>query len=156
MWQVSMKILLAICVVAGVLLIFFYWSRRLAGSPVVNREVEMQIAGRALILEVAETAESRARGLSGRPKMGEDRGMLFVFDRAGIYPFWMKDTLMPLDIIWLKDGEIKDIVTLEAPTSTLFTPIHVPFALADKALELNAGEAERLGLLVGMKLEMPY
>lgn len=156
MWQVSMKILLAICVVAGVLLIFFYWSRRLAGSPVVNREVEIQIAGRVFTLEIADTEAARARGLSGRHRLDNDRGMLFVFDRAGVYPFWMKDTLIPLDIIWLKDGEIKDIVTLEAPTSTLFTPIHVPFALADKALELNAGEAEKLGLKVGMKLEMPY
>ncbi len=155
MWQVSMKVLFAICAVAAALLVFFYWSRRFAASPVVNREVQTEISGHGFTLEVAETPESRARGLSERPDLDQDRGMLFLFDRAGVYPFWMKDTLIPLDIIWLQDGEIKDIVTLQAPTSTLFTPIHMPLALANAALELNAGEAEKLGLKVGQRLELP-
>ncbi|MDQ7814911.1 MAG: DUF192 domain-containing protein [Patescibacteria group bacterium] len=155
MLQVNFKMMLVLCVAAAAILLFFYWARRSTTAPTANREVAMSISGRAYILEVAETAESRARGLSGRSKMGEDRGMLFIFDRAGVYPFWMKDTLIPLDIIWLKDGEIKDIVTLEAPTSTLFTPIHMPLVLADAALELNAGEANKLGLEVGDRLELP-
>src|SRR5688572_19735970 len=49
-------------------------------------------------LEVARTEDERSRGLMHRPSMPERAGMIFLFERPGIYPFWMKNTLIPLDL----------------------------------------------------------
>jgi hypothetical protein len=54
-----------------------------------------------VVVEIAQTAESRTRGLMFRASMAPDEGMVFVFDEVGFYPFWMKNTLIPLDLIWV-------------------------------------------------------
>ena len=51
--------------------------------------------------EIVDTPETIERGLMFRKSLGPNEGMLFVFEQAGFYPFWMKNTLIPLDIIWL-------------------------------------------------------
>src|SRR4051812_18589529 len=51
-------------------------------------------------LEVARTEPERARGLMFRTALAEQAGMIFLFERPGIYPFWMKNTLIPLDMVW--------------------------------------------------------
>src|SRR3990172_7339338 len=50
-------------------------------------------------VEIADSPEEQAKGLMGRESLEPGKGMLFVFPEEGIYPFWMKDTLMPLDMI---------------------------------------------------------
>jgi uncharacterized membrane protein (UPF0127 family) len=52
-------------------------------------------------VEIAETEEQRARGLMFRERMSPAEGMIFLFEGPGNYPFWMKNTLIPLDMIWL-------------------------------------------------------
>jgi uncharacterized membrane protein (UPF0127 family) len=52
-------------------------------------------------VEIADTEEKRARGLMFREKMAPNDGMIFLFEEPGNYPFWMKNTLIPLDMIWL-------------------------------------------------------
>lgn len=66
-----------------------------------------------LTLEIAHEPEDRARGLMGRVFLPMDRGMLFVFEELGHPSFWMKDTLMPLDIAWLSDaGVVQEVAQL--------------------------------------------
>ena len=91
--------------------------------------------------------------------MPENEGMLFVFESVAIWNFWMKDTLIPLDMIWIaQDGTVVDIIAdvkteLGKPDADL-TILH-PKAEAKYTIELNAGSAKRIGLTVGMKIRLP-
>lgn len=101
--------------------------------------------------EIADTTAKQAKGLSGRDVLAPKAGMLFVFNTTGIYPFWMKDTRIPLDIIWINDHTIVEIQSLE-PESTTNIPQHTPTQKADTVLELNQGEANKFNLTPGTKL----
>lgn len=103
--------------------------------------------GDSITAELAVTPEERAQGLMFRKKIDFDQGMLFIFDREDIYSFWMKNMLIPLDIIWL-DGQ-KRVVHIERtlppceeePCASYSTKIPALYVL-----ELKAGSAERRSL----------
>lgn len=104
-------------------------------------------------LEIADTDEERQQGLSGRDGLAPKTGMLFQFGKPGIYPFWMKDMKFALDIVWLDGDEVVEVATLKPPQETGFIPaVHIPTHRADTVLEINAGEAERLGLIKGNRV----
>src|SRR3989338_5701660 len=88
---------LAVClIVAGAALFLFPWD-----FP-ASKEVSLaKIGDQAVRVTVADTPESRERGLSGRDGLASDEGMLFVFQNDGYHTFWMKDMLFSIDIIWL-------------------------------------------------------
>lgn len=72
------------------------------------------------------------------PFLAKNKGMLFVFDRLDIHPFWMKDTLIPLDIIWLDhDLQVVDIQSAE-PCTTTICKSYFPVALSQYVLEINS------------------
>ena len=105
-------------------------------------------------VEIAITPEQQARGLMFRTSLEEDEGMLFIFQEEGIYPFWMKNTLIPLDIIWMDSNRIvvfigKDEQPCGPEECTSINP-EVP---AKYVLEVNAGTVEGLGLEEGEKLD---
>ena len=79
-------------------------------APTVVKKTESKtvtIAGKTIKVEVARTEEERSKGLSKRESLNSDSGMLFIFDTEKGNPiFWMKDTKIPLDMIWIKDGKI--------------------------------------------------
>lgn len=75
--------------------------------------------------------------------------MVFLFDVPGAYAFWMKDTLVPLDILWLRDGKIVDLATLPAVLPGGAPALHRPTVLADRVVELPAGAVVELGITVG-------
>lgn len=104
-------------------------------------------------LEIADTLPARQAGLSGRASLGDNAGMLFVFPASGRHAFWMKDMRFSLDIIWISDGIVVDVVTLPPPYPGLpIPPSHTPDEDADVVLELNAGMAEALGIREGVRL----
>ncbi len=108
--------------------------------------------GRELELEVADEERERAAGLMFRPKMPADAGMLFVFREEAERAFFMKNTEIPLDIVFLnRSGTVVSIKQMKA-FDLRSTPSRAP---AMYAIELNAGAAERLGIRVGDKLKMP-
>jgi uncharacterized membrane protein (UPF0127 family) len=93
----------------------------------------------------------------GRESLGQDKGMLFVFPQEGIYPFWMKNTLIPLDMIWMdSNGTVVFIGKDEQPCKADPCPVINPGKNARYVLELNAGTAERLGLGEGDRMELVY
>jgi uncharacterized protein len=92
-------------------------------------------------VEVARTPAARARGLSGHAPLGEDEGMLFLFDEADRYGFWMKDMLFPIDIIWIRDGVVDGAL-----------PSYAPREPADTVLEVRAGFAADRGVVPGLSV----
>lgn len=98
-------------------------------------------------VELADTDAERAQGLMFRGSMPADRGMVFVFDRAAPQSFWMRNTYIPLDIIYIgADGRIVSIAKNAQPLNETPLPSGVP---ARYVLEINAGLSDRLGIAPG-------
>jgi uncharacterized membrane protein (UPF0127 family) len=98
-------------------------------------------------VEVVDDDESRSKGLMFRKSMADDHGMLFDFRREEPVYFWMKNTYLPLDMIFIRaDGTIRSIATDATPLSeaTISSKGAVRFVL-----EVNAGTAKRLGWKAG-------
>jgi uncharacterized membrane protein (UPF0127 family) len=103
---------------------------------------------------VARTREERTKGLMFRKSLDEDKGMLFIFAKEGIYYIWMKNTLIPLDIIWInKNKEAIFIHENAQPCKVEICPRMASRTKASYVLELNAGTVQKTGLAVGDKLE---
>jgi uncharacterized membrane protein (UPF0127 family) len=103
-------------------------------------------------VEIAATGEQRERGLMFREHLDKDKGMLFVFDSEGDYPFWMKNTKIPLDMIWMNQN--KYVVYIGKNTQPCINdPCQSinPGKNALYVLEVNAGTADALGLKEGDK-----
>lgn len=107
-------------------------------------------------IEIADNAQTRAQGLMFRHNLNRNAGMLFMFDIEGIYPFWMKNTLIPLDIIWLdKDKKIVDIKTA-LPCTHDPCPSLANSEQALYVLEINAGLSAKLNLHKGDTFTLKY
>jgi uncharacterized membrane protein (UPF0127 family) len=88
-------------------------------------------------VEIAQTPEEKMKGLMYRTSLSDDEGMLFVFPQEDFHTFWMKNTFIPLDIIWIdKDFRIVDIQTHTPCTKNC--PYATPKAKAKYVLEVNA------------------
>ena len=112
--------------------------------------------GMIIYAELADTPLKRAEGLMYRENLGADRGMLFTFPQAQAWVFWMKNTKIPLDLIWI--NEKRQIVHIE-PNVPICTrtddscPQYRPNNDALYVLELAGGRAEGLKLQRGSKLQ---
>ncbi|MCX6818375.1 MAG: DUF192 domain-containing protein [Candidatus Aenigmarchaeota archaeon] len=99
------------------------------------------------------TEDGMIRGLMFREHLDEDKGMLFIFDREDIHPFWMKNTLIPLDIVWI--NESMNVVFTSKNTQPCGTgTCHdiIPAAKARYVLEINGGIADEIRLKAGDKI----
>lgn len=106
------------------------------------------VGEKCVFVELATTQEQRELGLMNRSHLGEDIGMLFIFDELNIYPFWMKNTLIPLDAIWFGEKGVVDIQTM-VPCPSDPCPIYTPSGPALYVLEVNAGWAEKNNIQIG-------
>ena len=131
-------------------------------SPKPSGSQELKIiivGGREIKVEVADTESERSVGLAKRKSMPADQGMLFVFDKKGIFTnFWMKDMEMPIDIIWISKKEIikidKDVpVEKGVPDNKL--KIYSTEKPIDYVLEVNAGFADKNSIKVGNLVILP-
>ena len=110
-------------------------------------------------VEVARSDSERKKGLSGRSFLPENDGMLFVFDQKNVFPsFWMKNTLIPLDIIWIKGGKITKIdkniqpPAKNTPDSQLL--LYHPDKPIDYVLEVNRGFSDKNNIKVGNSIDL--
>jgi len=98
-------------------------------------------------VEIAETPRALQQGLMFRQNLPEDHGMLFVFETEGVRNFWMKNTYVPLDMLFINaDGTIQRIARNAVPLSQAIVSSEVPVL---HVLELLGGTASRLGLQEG-------
>src|SRR5574337_1554446 len=117
---------------------------------------EVVIDGRVTItVEVARTAQEQARGLGDRSSLPKGRGMLFPFDAAKPRVFWMQGMLIPIDIVWIREGKIAAIDANVAPPRSHETPAIVSH-VADLVLEVPAGFAAEMGVQIGQSVKIRY
>lgn len=140
-----MRFLFSLTFVALLALILFYAASRTKDAPVLDS---------LGTVEVVDEPNTRAQGLSGRAVVPDDYGMLFVFPRAELHGFWMKDMEIPIDMVWVNaDGTIAGItesVTPETYPTAFYPPSPVPYVL-----EVRAGLAEERGWATGTPLSLP-
>jgi len=124
-WNLSLKWL----ILASCLWVPFVYSQSFPKVPVYLKEKEIWV-------EVVRTPEERAQGLMGRKHLGEDEGMLFIFEKEDYHSFWMKNTLIPLSIAFIdREGKILRIADMEPLT----LDSHPPPKPILYALEMNKG-----------------
>jgi uncharacterized membrane protein (UPF0127 family) len=113
---------------------------------------EAEIRGQRIQLEVARTPEQQAMGLMYRQELADDRGMLFPFEFPRPAQFWMRNTLIPLDMVFLLNGEVKAIAANATPCTTPTCPLYESGVPVNQVIELRSGRATELGLQVGDRI----
>lgn len=128
-----------------------FLDKTIYAKPIPENFTTATINDYKLFVDVAQTPQERAQGLMYVEHMEYNRGMIFVFNREGNYSFWMKNTKIPLDIIWI--SEDLEIVHIEkdVPTCTeLICPKYSSPVPAKFVLEVNAGWAKSAQIEPGM------
>ena len=127
-----------------------------AGADCAPDAVELRTAGGSVVrfsVELADDEAERALGLMNRQRMASSAGMLFAYQAPRHAYFWMKNTLIPLDIIFVRnDATIARIEANAAPLSLDPIPAGEPVAAV---LELAGGRAAELGITPGARVEWP-
>ncbi len=105
-------------------------------------------------VEIAADDEMRAQGLMYRDRLDPGRGMLFVFPRDDVFSFWMKNTRIPLDMIWIDaNRRVVGIKENVPPCRVPDCPSYGPGVIARYVLEVGGGEAAKRGLKVGESVQ---
>lgn len=142
--------LILIClVVIGIFLVRTFSGKSDAVVRIITDQgiVEFQV-------EVADTAGKKAFGLMHRRNLPLTAGMLFVYDSEGYYSFWMKNTYIPLDIIFIsKDNVVVDIYENAQPHSTDSIVSKAEFKYA---LEINGGLSHKHSIKPGNRVEILF
>ncbi len=115
------------------------------------------LGDRVFFLEIADTPEERSRGLMERASLPLDQAMLFVFETEALWAFWMKNTLIPLDILWMSSTlEVVDIQTMypEPGKTDAELTRYTPRGAARYVMEMNAGLAQSYQLSRGMRVTL--
>jgi uncharacterized membrane protein (UPF0127 family) len=111
-----------------------------------NQEIKVNV-------ELAKTRQEQIQGLMYREHLPEDGGMLFVYNNERKWSFWMKNTLIPLDLIYINsDFEVVDIKHNFEPCKTILCPSHTPLSEAQYILEVNADFAKQNNINIGDKV----
>lgn len=124
------------------------FSEPASRNPANKVTIETSKGGKVVVsVEVAETATARAQGLMFRRHLAPDAGMLFVFPAPTQGSFWMKNTLLPLDIVFADAmGQIVDILEQATPFSEQLLTPKSPYM---QVLEVNAGFVKKHRIVVG-------
>lgn len=147
--------------IALLLLLLFFTGIQSAHPAAVRASADEPLitvqtpAGVPIQAEVADTPQKRAKGLMFRENLGQHRGMLFIFNEPQAWTFWMKNTRIPLDIIWMDNK--KRIVHIEqnvpgCQRTDESCPQYRPNENAMYVLEIAAGTADGYKLRRGAKL----
>ena len=122
-------------------------------APLEPLSIETSAGAKRFDVEVARTDEDRTRGLMFRRDLPPDRGMLFTFERNEPIYMWMKNTYLPLDMVFFgRDGRV---ISIARDTEPLSEKVISSGGAASAVLELNAGTAAKAGIAAGDKLVYP-
>jgi uncharacterized protein len=126
-----------------------------ATTPVVSGPRAILPSGNVYRLELARTPEEQAQGLMFRESLPPNTGMLFVFDVAGPHRFWMKNTMIPLDMIWLDEAGRVTFVSADTPPCKADPcPNYGPDTPAARVLEIAGGMAAKEKVTIGSVIQV--
>jgi uncharacterized membrane protein (UPF0127 family) len=126
-----------------------------ACTACASGETSVELGGRTFSVEIADTQEEHALGLMFRDSMPADEGMIFIFPDEAMRRFWMKNTRIPLDIMYFdKDLKMVSVSANTPPCRVSRCPSYPSAAPAKYVLELNAGVAAELGVGPGDRLTL--
>lgn len=148
----SKILLIIVLLLISVFLIF----KLFLGNKNLN-STQIKIKDKTYNLEIAKTVLQKANGLSKREKICENCGVIFIFNNDNIQPFWMKDTLIPLDMIWINSqGIVVSLQTAQPEPNTPFTKLKIykNDKPAKYVIEINANDAQKLNLNIGDKINL--
>lgn len=118
-------------------------------APQKLPEIKVLMKGVELKVQVADDVDERAKGLMFVKSMAPNAGMLFVWSKPEPRSFWMRNTYIPLDLIYLNDGKVVSVIEKAKPFDETGLPSGEP---ADMVLEVNAGWVARHDIEVGDRL----
>ncbi len=139
----------------GVIALMFF----LREKPCANfREATLQTPMQLLGVSLASTAAQQSKGLGGCKEVPSHAGMYFVFPELAQRTFWMKDMLIPIDIIWIQQGIVvgieKNVPSLPLDTPDTKLPTYTSAMPVDTVLEVATGKAEEYGIQIGSELHI--
>lgn len=129
----------------------------LAITLILNRKTpEVLINNQTFKVMIADEEKERSKGLSGKKKIKENQGMLFLFDKPGYPSFWMNDMKFSIDIIYINGNKVTTIFkNVKAPDqSNNNLEIYNPSSESDKVLEINAGLADKYNIKEGSEISI--
>lgn len=147
------KIVTVIIVTILVAVVSFFSQNNNISKTIKTENINyVKIAGKMIKVELVTTLEEQERGLSGRDSLKKDKGMLFIFNQANKYSFWMKDMNFPIDIIWI--GENFQVISIKKNASPDSYPeTFSPNQDAKYVLEVISSFSEKNNLREGDKVE---
>jgi uncharacterized protein len=125
-------------------------------GQVLPISAKAKMGGEIIDLEVAKTSKEQEIGLMYRTSLAKNRGMLFEFGKPRYTRFWMKNTLIPLDMVFLKDGIIKGIFLNVPPCRQDPCDSYGPDTKINQVIELPGGRAKELNLKVGDRIAIEF
>lgn len=142
-------IIIIVIIGIGVPLFLTFLNNTLHGKVMIN--------GHVIKVEIANTPESRMKGLSGREKLGKDEGMFFIMDDKRYHTFWMDGMKFPIDVIWIADNKVVDLTkNAPIPIEGENIPVFKPAVEVDKVLEVNAGYIDANNIQLGDEVGIDY
>jgi uncharacterized protein len=137
----------------AVLFVVLFAAAPARSAPLQTLEIASESGVHSFAVEMATTEAEREKGLMFRKELPEGRGMLFDFHREQEVGFWMQNTYIPLDMIFIQgDGRILRIEENTTPFSTKVIPSNGPVRAV---LEVIGGTAEKLGIAPGDRVAFP-
>jgi len=136
-------------VLVSVALLLFIFLTRPSDFPGYPRK-SVSINDNQIQLIVADTEARKAQGLSGSAPLRDSEGMLFLFDAPGKYGFWMKDMKFSIDLIYIKNNTVVDIIYDARPDS--YPTIFLPSKEFDSVIEVHEGVVKKKGINIGDNL----
>jgi hypothetical protein len=123
-------------------------------SPTGSQPI-VSIGGTSFTVEVRDTAQGRAQGLSGRAEVPPGTGMLFRYDDDAPRGYWMSGMLLPIDLAWITDGKVVAVETLQPCAAGQPCPIHDSPGPVDAVLEVAAGALSQVEPGAAVVIEIP-
>lgn len=145
------KLLFLIAGVVIIVLAFLFLQSYFRDNPLFMKQATVVVNGQTFKADVAQTEKEKQAGLSKRGKMADNKAMLFTFDKADYYQFWMKDMRFPIDIIYINNDKVvtvfKNVPNPDKNNTNL--PVYRSEEPANRVLEINAGLSDKYNIKPG-------
>ena len=116
--------------------------------------IVVKIKEKPFLMEIAKTSEERKLGLMYKESLDSNKGMIFIYNKEKKHPFWMKNTMIPLDIIWLNKSKKVVYISKNTQPCKQNDCLRIkPNRISIYVLEINANLSDKLGLSIGDLIE---